>query len=174
MGDKMIKKLNAITITAGIGLCCVVLCGCASMSYRAAFTNALAGEVATGNLIGNQWISLVGSNITYDDAWLKVVNTIGEVYEIEVLEKESGYLRTVTKEREIRFKHGDDLSGWQWVGADFRSAIIVRCTSKDPPSFKIKIDNESYNGGWKPMKEIFKEDARIISEIRALLGVPGE
>ncbi|MCD5383620.1 hypothetical protein LR066_02510 [candidate division WOR-3 bacterium] len=167
----MARRASVTVMSVGVGLCCALLCGCATVSYRVASDRALAMEVATGKLIGNRWITITGRGISFEDAWFRVVGTIGEVYEIEVLDKASGYLRTVTKEREIRFKYGDDFSGWKWTAADFRSAIIVRCMSKDPPSFRIKIDNERYRDGWKPMDEIFREDERILSEIRALLGV---
>ena len=87
------------------------------------------------------------------------------------MDKASGYVRTVVKEREVRFERAIAWGVRERTTAEFRSSVIVRCLDRSPPSFRIKIENEKYWDGWKPMDEIFKEDERILSEIRALLGV---
>jgi len=49
----MIKRSDVTVIFVGIGLSCMLLCGCASIAYHQAFTNALVGEMSSGDLIGN-------------------------------------------------------------------------------------------------------------------------
>jgi hypothetical protein len=142
------------------------LCGCAT--FEQAYWEILRGQIGT-KLIGNQWISMSSKNITYDEAWTKIVNTLGEIYEINVLEKESGYIRTAELKRRLNVTYSAGAS----APADFGSAIIVRCTSKNPPEFKVMIKSfRMWNNNWVPMEQVFQQDERILMEIRTLLGVP--
>ncbi len=118
--------------------------------------------------IANLWLDMEGRNITYDRAWVMLVNAIADVYEIEVLDKQSGYLRTAELKRPLLISYSTGA-----VVEHFVSSIKVRCTSTDPPQFKVMVESfEARDGQLVPMEWVFRKDEQILAQVRGILGAP--
>lgn len=98
------------------------------------------------------WSSVkVRPEISYDQAWACVVDTLVKRFDIEVMSKEDGYIRT----------------GWMyaWTGKvseDYR----VRVTTKfSPDRTKVEIKSEAEYGGAN--KWVIGYDTRLLETLKA-------
>jgi len=94
-------------------LACLVIIGC-----------------ATYTLVWNP-IQLPPS-VSYDKVWPAVVQAVTEYFEIEMIDKESGYLRTAWKE---------EKSFW---GNNKRRRCQIRVVSREPINIQIQIQKQEY------------------------------
>jgi len=144
-----------------------LLCGCQILTFEEALQKTVERQTVT-QMATNVWLTIKGQNITYEEAWQKIVSTIGEKYEIEVLESDAGYLRTAWRSRSFLIKYG--LMKEEKKQVQFRSRIVVRCISKQETTFKIQVATQQNVGGsWQDFDRIFKDDLTLVQEIRALL-----
>lgn len=83
------------------------------------------------------WNSIeIREGLSYDDAWKAVVDTIGRKFDIEILSREDGYLRT----------------GWlhSWTGK-LEESYKVRCVIKFTPDkrkLEVKSEAQHFNPGF--------------------------
>jgi len=97
--------------------------------------------------------------ISYDDAWIAVVDSIGERLEIEMVDKDSGYLRT----------------GWKGHSrflTSYRTRCVARVTSRNPFKIKIKVELQEYDEFrecWVPRGNDTMLENEILTDIRGRL-----
>ena len=100
------------------------------------------------------WKTVPEVNMPYDRAWLIVVNTITQHFDLETSDAQSGYLRT----------------GWKNTGKDILGAPIkkarvsVRVEEKKPFRVKVKVEKQEF----EPLSEewvITGNDDKMESEI---------
>lgn len=87
------------------------------------------------------WKTLPELNVPYDQAWNVIVNTMAKDFELEVIDKQSGYIK----------------SGWKtidtcWAGLFYggwvpctRVKAIVRVEERTPLKIKVKVEKERAN-----------------------------
>jgi hypothetical protein len=87
------------------------------------------------------WKTVPGANIPYERAWIIVVNTVSEYFDLETIDGQSGYLR----------------SGWKtidtcWAGIFQggmvpckRAKVTVRVEERSPFKVKVKVEKEKAN-----------------------------
>ena len=98
-------------------------------------------------------------SVSYEDAWLAVVDAIGERLEIEMVDKDSGYLRT----------------GWKTHSGFFsktRTRCIARVTSRSPFKVKIKVELQQFDGlseEWVAKGNDEKLEQEILTDVRGRL-----
>ena len=108
---------------------------------------------------GSRWISMeLADNMTYERAWALVTDRLVKEFDLEMLDRESGYFRT----------------GWlyTWTGK-FNERYRVRVTGKfsvDRRTLEMKCEAEyGGNGGWQP-----GYDSRLLSTLQTdILGTLG-
>lgn len=98
----------------------------------------------------------VREGLAYDDAWNSVVDLISKEFDIEIISKEDGYLRT----------------GWlfTWTGK-LENSYKVRAIIKFSPDGKqveIKSDAQFYSGGFFGIGQgwVMGMDERLITTLR--------
>ena len=112
----MWKSIKLSTLFVGLIICCV---GCAPST----FVKGRSGGWKTIELND----SLVGK---YQDAWQKTVDTIAKDYDIEMLDKDSGYLRTT-------WTYG--ISGGTFNR--YRGRLTIKYTDiENPDKIEVKTD----------------------------------
>lgn len=112
-----------------------------------------------------RWISTAEyPNTNYDRAWQTVVSTITEEFDIDVIEKDSGYLLTAWKPVETTF--GESISGWE------RAAIRVTCKveNRDPFRLKLRVQRAELEGGqWVAKASDEKWEKELLEQIELRL-----
>lgn len=141
----------------------VISSGCTT--YDQALMEVIRRNTVT-HLASNTWLSIEGKNISQEEAWQKIVSTVAESYEVEVVEAQSGYLRTAWKQRKLYLTWGAGQTGY----AEFKTQIVVRRPSQEKVLFKLKVCcQQCRHGDWTDLPRIFEEDLKLVQEIRALL-----
>lgn len=87
-----------------------------------------------------------------DDVWRVLVDTLSQTYDLEVLQKDAGYMRTSWKYSYIR--------GGQ-VSSRYRSRIVVKLTGADWRSLQVKCEsNWLESEGW-----VLGYDTRLLEDV---------
>jgi hypothetical protein len=87
----------------------------------------------------------------YETAWQKIVDTISEKYDLEIVEKDSGYIRTAWKNNR-------------------RVSIRV---SREPLQIKVRVERQKYNGwtnAWEDWGTDEKKEREILEVLQGRLG----
>ncbi len=88
-----------------------------------------------------------------DEVWRLVVDTLSQRYDLEVLQKESGYIRT----------------SWQYtivtprgrISPEYRSRIVIKFLGDDWKTAQVKCESNWYEeGGW-----VMGYDTRILEDV---------
>jgi hypothetical protein len=93
--------------------------------------------------------------VSYEDAWLAVVDAVGERLQIEMIDKDSGYLRTGWKE-------------WTRFLTTYRTRCTARVTNRQPFKVKVTVEKQEYNGmteQWVPKGNYTELENEILSDI---------
>ncbi len=133
-------------------------------NYKSKFDSTINSNM-TLEFQGNHWYMVKANNIAFDTAWIKLVNIISADYGFEILEKDSGYLKTEKKDRFVRFSYNaGGLKGQKKEYLYFSTQIVVRSTSNSPPIFEIIFNNYILDPSEK-WPYLFFEDAEILNDI---------
>ena len=125
-----------------------------------------AWQVTTTSEATNQWLRLqMDSANSEETIWQKLVDSITDRYpSLEQLDRSSGYLRTIYRTRTF-----------QGPRRPFRVRNRFICTiaSREPMIYKMKIEAERTDsqGNWIEYGRVFKEDAELVEELAARLGI---
>lgn len=97
------------------------------------------------------WASMeIRSDLTYDEAWSSLVDILIKRFDLEMLDKENGYIRT----------------GWlyTWTG-EMLENYRVRVTVKfDKDNRKVEVKSEAHYGG--PGNWVIGTDNRLLSTLK--------
>jgi hypothetical protein len=106
-----------------------------------------------------QWkIVVPRQGISYDTLWQRIVDTLTDEFDIEVIEKDSGYLRTSWKH------HTEFLS-------QYRHRITVK-VMRDPLKVKVKVQRQQYfNEAWQDWGTDEKLEKEILEELKGRIGL---
>jgi hypothetical protein len=123
-------------------------------------------RVTTTSEATNNWIRIqVDETLTADTVWQKVVDSVtGRYSSLEQLDSSSGYLRSIPTVRKFRGPTGDFR---------IRTRFICSISSKTPLVYKIRIESDFTDNtvDWIPFSRVFKDDAALIEELQARLGI---
>ena len=94
------------------------------------------------------WVSTPTYDVEYDLAWDLTVGLIGEQYEIETVDKSSGYIQTVWKPLELSSDNAELLEEVDKVGV----RITCRVEGRFPFQLKLKVERGLLRAGeWTPV-----------------------
>jgi hypothetical protein len=112
-----------------------------------------------------RWVSTPEyPDMDYDRAWQIIVSTITEDFEIDVIEKDSGYLMTAWKTVSMTGK--EFLSDWNNAGVK----VICKVENRDPFKLKIKVQRGTTQGGtWVAKSGDEKLEAELFEQIKLRL-----
>ncbi len=114
----------------------------------------------------NQWLQIrVNPEFSSEHVWRRMVDSATARYlEIEQLNFESGYLRSIYVARKFPSPKGEFY---------VRTRFIAAIASQNPLMYKIKVTSEWAfpGGGWNPYNRIFKEDLAMVEDIRSRFGM---
>jgi hypothetical protein len=99
------------------------------------------------------WRSIeVREGMAKDDIWRVMVDGLSQKFDLEVLDKESGYLRTSWKYTFIVRGH---------ISERYRARIIVKATGADWKTVQVKSEaNWLAKGGW-----MMGYDSRLLEDV---------
>ncbi len=112
-----------------------------------------------------RWVSTPEySNLDYDKAWQVIVSTITEDFEIDVIEKDSGYLMTAWKS--VSATMGEQLEGYEKAGI----RVTCKVEKRDPFRLKLKVQRGVLDAGsWQPKSGDEKWELELLEEIKLRL-----
>ncbi len=112
-----------------------------------------------------RWVSTPEySDLDYDKAWQIVVSTITEDFEIDVIEKESGYLMTAWKS--VGLTLSEQLEGWEKAGVK----VICKVEKREPFKLKLKVQRGTIEGGaWTAKAGDEKLEKELLEQIKLRL-----
>jgi len=97
--------------------------------------------------------------VGYEDAWLAVVDAVSERFDIEVVDKDSGYLRTAWKQ-------------YTKFLSQYRTRCVAKAVSRKPFRVKIKVERQEYDSlteEWVPKGNHTQLESEILADIRGRL-----
>ena len=96
----------------------------------------------------------IRDDLAKDQMWRLVVDTVSQRHDLEVLEKESGYLRTSWKYTYITPRVGS-------ISEKYRSRIVVKFLGDNWKTVQVKCESNWLDrGGW-----VMGYDTRILEDI---------
>lgn len=112
-----------------------------------------------------RWVSTPEySDLDYDKAWQVIVSTITEDFEIDVIEKDSGYLMTAWKS--VSATMGEQLEGYEKAGV----RVTCKVEKRDPFRLKLKVQRGVLDAGsWQPKSGDEKWEQELLEEIKLRL-----
>ena len=112
-----------------------------------------------------RWVSTPEySDLDYDKAWQVIVSTITEDFEIDVIEKDSGYLMTAWKS--VSATMGEQLEGYEKAGI----RVTCKVEKRDPFRLKLKVQRGVLDAGsWQPKSGDEKWEKELLEEIKLRL-----
>lgn len=112
-----------------------------------------------------RWVSTPEySDLDYDKAWQVIVSTITEDFEIDVIEKDSGYLMTAWKS--VSATMGEQLEGYEKAGI----RVTCKVEKRDPFRLKLKVQRGVLDAGsWQPKSGDEKWEQELLEEIKLRL-----
>lgn len=112
-----------------------------------------------------RWVSTPEySDLDYDKAWQVIVSTITEDFEIDVIEKDSGYLMTAWKS--VSATMGEQLEGYEKAGI----RVTCKVEKRDPFRLKLKVQRAVLDAGsWTPKSGDEKWEKELLEEIKLRL-----
>lgn len=112
-----------------------------------------------------RWVSTPEySDLDYDKAWQIVVSTITEDFEIDVIEKDSGYLLTAWKS--VGLTLSEQLEGWEKAGVK----VTCKVEKREPFKLKLKVQRGTIEGGtWTPKSGDEKLESELLEQIKLRL-----
>lgn len=123
-------------------------------------------KITTSSEAVNNWLRIqVDAALDKDAMWQKLVDAVTSRYpSLEMIDNNSGYLRSVYIARKFKSRHGE---------FEIRTRFVGSVASKSPLVYKIKVEAELRGGteDWKPFQRIFVEDQQLVEEIQARLGI---
>jgi hypothetical protein len=102
------------------------------------------------------WKSIeIKDGLAKDDVWRTVVDALSQKYDLEVIEKESGYLRTSWKYTYVQ-------PGQNSVSDRYRSRIVAKFMGDKWDVVQVKCESEwlEPNSGW-----IMGYDSRLLEDV---------
>ena len=129
----------------------------------------VAWNDTTNSEATNKWLRLqVDPTINQADTWQKIVDSVTTAYDsLEQLDYQSGYIRSISQKREFTGgPDGDFVIRTQFLGSiSSRTPLIYKFKLRSEKSLKRERDN------WKPYPRVFKNDAELVEELQARLGI---
>ena len=112
-----------------------------------------------------RWVSTPEySDLDYDKAWQVIVSTITEDFEIDVIEKDSGYLMTAWKS--VSATMGEQLEGYEKAGI----RVTCKVEKRAPFRLKLKVQRAVLDAGsWTPKSGDEKWEKELLEEIKLRL-----
>ena len=135
----MKKRLIIYVVSMGLVL---VFVGCASMFVPKSFIRTMEPT----------WASIeIREDIDYDRAWAMVVDLLARRFDLAVIEKDTGYVRTAWL--------------YTWTGK-MKENYRVRVTAKfGADKIKVDVKSEAHFGG--PGKWVIGTDTRLLSTLKS-------
>ena len=97
----------------------------------------------------------------YENAWSIIVGAVSEKYELEVIDANSGYLRSSWKEKK------------DWLGTkEYRTRVVVRVVSREPLKVKLKVEKQTWNSWTNDWLDAGNEEefqSQLLEELEARL-----
>ena len=97
----------------------------------------------------------------YEKAWAIIVGAISERFDLEVIDANSGYLRSAWKENK------------DWLGSkESRTRVVVRITSREPLKVKLKVEEQKWDAlmdEWKGAGNNEKIERELLEEFETRL-----
>lgn len=129
-----------------------------------------AYQATTTSDAANRWLRIqVDASRDQADAWQTIMDSVTSVYStVNTLDASAGYVRSTPKV--IRFDRGPQ--GPFYVRTTFISTI----QSRKPLVYKFQIQSETRlvresDYDWLPYDRVFNEDAQMVQELQARLGL---
>lgn len=112
-----------------------------------------------------RWVSTPEySDLDYDRAWQIVVSTITEDFDVDVIEKESGYLMTVWKS--VTPSVSEQLQGYEKVGV----RVTCKVEKREPFKLKLRVQRAILDAGtWIPKSGDEKWEKELLEKIKLRL-----
>jgi len=111
--------------------------------------------------VPTRWISTAEyPDMDFDRAWQIIVSTITEDFDIDVIEKESGYLLTAWKP--VKSTFGEDISGWDKAGV----RVTCKVEKREPFQLKLRVQRGQLDSGqWIPKSTDEKWEKELLEKI---------